>query len=126
MGVHAAPADAVAAGQGQHRLAEPAQHRSRQQHRAANLLKELNPRRGEPGSARTQVQRGAIPAHTHAEFGQNLKHGAHVADLRHVVQPDLSFGQEDGGQNRQRRVLVAGRSDIAGQGMIALNNEFLH
>jgi hypothetical protein len=57
-------------------------------------------------------------AHRAAQLDQRLG----VADARHVFQRHRIFGQKRRGNDRQRRVLVAGRLDRAGEPVAAFNN----
>ena len=52
--------------------------------------------------------------------------GLGVADPRHPVQQHLLLGQQAGGEDRQRGVLVAGDGELAGERRAALDDEFLH
>ncbi len=51
--------------------------------------------------------------------------GLGVADPRHPVQQQLLLGEQAGGEDRQRRVLVAGDGELAGERHAALDDEFL-
>ena len=62
----------------------------------------------------------------HAEVGEQGEHGLDVPDARDVVQHDLLVGEEAAGEQRQRRVLVAGGHDRAGQRHPAFDDELLH
>src|SRR5262249_30822982 len=47
-------------------------------------------------------------------------------DARNVIDHDLTGDQERGRQHRQRLVLVPGRSDGAGDGVSAIDDEAIH
>ncbi len=64
--------------------------------------------------------------HLGAELGEQLDQGADVLDVRDVVEHDLLVRQERGGEDRQRGVLVAGRSNRALQRTAAVDHEFRH
>ncbi len=49
-----------------------------------------------------------------------------VADPRHSVQQQLLLGQQAGGEDRQRRVLVAGDGQLSGKRHAAFDDELLH
>jgi hypothetical protein len=54
------------------------------------------------------------PRDLHAEPHEQAEHVLDVADARDVAQHDLLLGQEGGGEDRQRSVLVSGGSERAG------------
>src|SRR5207253_7291302 len=81
-----------------------------------------------PGNA-TGAEPDAVvtdPGDLHPEVLEqgDLRFG--VADPRHPVQQHLLLGEQAGGEDRQRRVLVAGDGDLAGEGSTALDYELLH
>ena len=124
--IDAAPADAVAAGQGHGGAAEAAEHRAGQQHGAADLLEQIGAQLGELGVLRAKAQRGALVFDGHAHFREQEQHRAHVADARHVVQGDALFAEQHGRQDRQGGVLVPRRLDIARERLAAFDHELLH
>ncbi len=57
---------------------------------------------------------------------EDLEHRLDVADARDVAHDDLVLGEDAGGEDRQRAVLVAGRNHRAGQRDAAFDDELLH
>ena len=64
-------------------------------------------------SACSETVFSALPVDAHAEVGEQLQHRLDVADARDVVQHHLLVGEQAAGEQRQRRVLVAGGHDRA-------------
>ena len=61
-----------------------------------------------------------------ADRREDLEHRLDVADARDVAHDDLVLGEDAGGEDRQRAVLVAGRHHRAGQRDAAFDDELLH
>ena len=61
-----------------------------------------------------------------AEIEQQSRHHFHVADARHVVQDALLLGEQAGGHQRQRRVLVALDLYAAAERLAAFNDQSGH
>ena len=68
----------------------------------------------------------ADPVGLDAEPLEQRDLGLGVADPRHVGEHDLLLGEQAGGEDRQRGVLVAGGRDLAGKRGPALDDELLH
>ena len=127
VGVEAAAADEVAAGRRHPRLAEAGQQRAGEQERGADLLGELlvDGDVGDAGGAEPDAVVGDPRDLDPEPLEQgDLRFG--VADPRHPVQQQLLLGEQAGGEDRQRRVLVAGDGHLAGERHAALDDEFLH
>ena len=62
----------------------------------------------------------------HADRDEDLEHRLHVADARDVANDDLVLGEDAGGEDRQRAVLVPGRHHRARQRDAAFDDELLH
>ena len=58
----------------------------------------------------TRTVFGAGPLGAGAEIHQQREHRLDVADARNVVEIDRTVGQDGGGEDRERGVLVAGRT----------------
>ena len=128
MRVQAPAADHVAAGRRHRRAAEPGQQRSRQQERGADPLGRVAVDRGlvgRVGGAEPQLV-VAAPFRANAEPAQQREHELDVADARHVAQDDLVLGEDGGGEDGQRAVLVARGDDRPGQRHAAVDDELLH
>ena len=128
VGVEAATADEVAAGRRHLRLAEARQQRPGEQERGADLPRELLVHRaaGDAAPAQRRTLLSADPGDLDPELLEQRDLGFGVADPRHPVQQHLLLGQQAGGEDRQRRVLVAGDGQLPGEGNAALDNELLH
>ena len=125
--VEAPPADEVAARRRHPRLAEARQQRAGEQERGADprgqLLVDLGVRDGVGLEAKLVV---AAPVGLHAEPLEQGDLGLGVADPRHVGEHELLVGEQAGGDDRQRRVLVPGGDDLARERAAALDDELLH
>ena len=62
----------------------------------------------------------------HAKPLEQRDLGLGVADPRHVGEHDLLVGEQAGGEDRERRVLVARGDDLARERGAALDDELLH
>ena len=126
--VEAAAADEVAAGR-RHRASPkrassgPAS-RNEARIRAARLLVDARCRRPRrpAGEARSRRSSSTFDA----EAARAARPGLGVADPRHVGEHHLLLGEQAGGEDRQRRVLVAGGGDLARERGAALDDELLH
>ncbi len=114
MRVEAPPADDVAARWRQHHLAAAGEQRPRQQDRGADARAE---NRIEIGGADVLGVNGEpvapAPFGGRADRADQFHQRFGVANPRDVVERDRMLGQEGGGNDRQRRILVAGRLDGA-------------
>ena len=84
-------------------------------------------------TATSETPRGAEPDAVVGDPGgldpeplQQRDLGLGVADPRHPVQQQLLLGQQAGGEDRQRRVLVAGDGQLSGERRAPFDDEFLH
>ncbi len=112
---------------GQQAVAGPGHQRRRQQHRRPDAGAQGRVQRRPAqaaGSMRTWL--GPSPLHRRAGRGDQLQHGVHVQDLGDVAQHHRLVGQQRGGHDGQRGVLVPGRADGAAQRLPALDDEALH
>ena len=80
---------------------------------------------GDAAGAETQAVVGD-PDRLDAKSLQERDLGLGVADSRNPVQEHLLLGQKAGGEDRQGRVLVAGRGDLAAERRSSLDHELLH
>ncbi len=125
--IQAAPADHVAAGRRQQRLAEAGEQRPADEHGGADPLGQLGGDLRGADVVGLQAHGVAVAAlHLHAEVLEQLQEVLGVADLRHVVQHDGLGREQACGQERQGRVLVPGGHDGAGQRHAAFDDELLH
>ncbi len=106
---------------------EARQQRTSKQKRRANLLRELRLEHGriDTGTAERQLVLAA-PTHADTDPLEDLEHGIDIADSRDVPDLEHSVGQYGRGQDRQRRVLVAGRNHGAAKRRAAGDDEPLH
>ena len=127
VGVEAAAADEVAARRRHAGLAEARQQRPGEQERGADLLRELLVDR-DVGDRRCAEPEAVVgdPVDLDPEPLEQRDLGLGIADPRHPVQEQLLLRQQAGGEDRQRRVLVAGDGELAGERHAALDDEFLH
>jgi hypothetical protein len=125
VGVEPAPADHVAARRGQRDAPAAPEHRPREEDRASDALGQRAielARRDRPG---VDVEPVALrPFRLHAERLDQLDERLDVADARDVRQRDRVLGEQRGGDDRQRRVLVARRADRAGERAPALDENW--
>ena len=123
MRVEAPPADDVAAGRRQRHLAAAGEQRPGQQDRGADPRAEFGIEIGGAdvlGVDRERVAR--LPFGRGADRADQFDQRLGVADARHVLQRDRMLGEQRGGDDRQRRVLVAGRLDRAREPVAAFND----
>jgi hypothetical protein len=127
VGVEAPAADEIPARRRHPRLAEAGEQRAGEQERGADLLREILVDRdiGDRGGAEADAVIGH-PGDLHPEPLEQGKLRLGVANARHPVQEQLLLGQQTGGEDRQRRVLVAGDGHLAGERHAAFDDEFLH
>jgi hypothetical protein len=125
--VEAPPADGVPSRRWHVDVAESREKRARQEERGADrrckLLVDLGPGHGVGLEPEVVVAR---PGRLHAEPLQQRHLRLRVPDPRHVGEHELLVGEQAGGHDRERRVLVARSGDLAGQGGAPLDHELLH
>src|SRR5215217_2768340 len=127
VGVEPPPADHVPAGRGQQAVAGPGDQRRRQQHRGPDAGAQGRVEGGPAQAAGVDADLvGAELLHARAGRGDQLQHGVDVQDLGDVAQHHRLVGQQAGGHDGQRGVLVPGRADGAAQRLPALDDEALH
>ena len=114
VGVEAAAADEVAARRRHPRLAEARQQRAGEQEGGADLARELLvDGRSETWPAQSRSAVVGDPGDLDPEPLEQGDLRLGVANPRHPVQEQLLLGQQAGGEDRQRRVLVAGDGQLA-------------
>ena len=126
--VEAAAADHVAAGRRHHGAVEAGQQRAREQERGADQLGELAVDLGvvdvrgaqrRPRSARARRPRRRSPC--------RISSIASTSRMRGTLRTsDRLVGEDAGGQDRERAVLVPGRHHGAGERRTAFDHELLH
>ena len=128
--VQAPAADDVAAGRRHDRAAGAGQQRAGEQERRADLLGQVDVDLAALAvdAGRRTATTSFWPRHStrDAEVGEDVEHGLDVPNSRDVAQDDLFVGQDRGGEDRERAVLVAGGDDGAAERHAALDDEFLH
>ena len=103
-----APGGKIAARHAQNRASGARQQRTQQQHGAAQLADQRGVGLRVRDLLAAHAHRGGAHAvHVGAHFAQQVRHHLDVADARHVVEHALFGGEQAGGEQRQRRVLVA-------------------
>ena len=108
-------------------LAEAGEQRAGDQERGADPVGELLVDLGAGDAVGLQADLVlARPGDLHAEPLEQPEHRLDVADPRHVADDELLVGEQAGGQDRERGVLVARRHDLSGERYAALDDEFLH
>ena len=127
VGIETAAADEIPAGWGHPRFAEARQQISRRAGRCPDPAREIlvdldlaHTRGAEPEAV------VGDPGHLDPEPLQERDLCLGVADARHPVQNQLLLGEQAGGEDRQRRVLVASDGQLSRERHAALNHEFLH
>ena len=80
----------------------------------------------ETARAQSRTLLSRDPIDLDAELLEQRDLGLGVADPRHPVQEHLLLGQQAGGEDRQRGVLVAGDGQLAGERDAPFDDEFLH
>ncbi len=119
--------DHVTARRWHHGAVEAGQQRAREKERCPDQLGELRghlDRVHVRGAQRHLV--GASPGDLDADRRENLEHRLDVPDPRDVAHDDLILGEEAGGEDGKRPVLVPGRSEGAGKRDAAFDDELLH
>jgi hypothetical protein len=127
MGVQPAAADRVPAGRWHPSLAEPREQGARGQEGGANPAR--CPLVDVLAVDRVRLEAELVvgdPVHAHPEPVEEGEHRLDVANPRHVADHQLLLGEQAGGEDRQGRVLVARRHDLARQRGAALDDELLH
>ena len=123
MGVEAAPPDHVAAGRRQRDLAAAGQQRPRQQDRGADPRAQFGVEIGGANLLGVDRKRvAALPLRRGADRPDQLDQRFGIANARDVLQRHRVLGQQRRGDDRQRRVLVAGGLDGARQPVTAFND----
>ena len=124
VGVDPAPADDVSAGRRERDLAEAGEQRSGQQDRGADPGAERRVERLGPHPSRVDPhQIGAGPLGRGPEIHEDREHGLDVPDARDVVELHRTVGEDGGGEDRKRRVLVAGGTHGTAQRSTAAHEE---
>ena len=127
VGVEPPAADHVAAGRRHDGPAVPREQRAGEQKRGANLPAEVGVELGLRHARAVDanlVRPG--PGGVGAEIGEKLHHHLDVPDPRQVREQHLVGRQDRRCEDRQRAVLVSGRTDGAGERATALDDERLH
>ena len=125
--VHRTRANGAAARQGDFGMAEAGQQRSERQHRGAHGLDQFVRGFGRVQRAGIQVQQTIFSTFgLHPHVADQLEHGGHVLEARHIAQRHRLGGQQAGAQLGEGRVLGARNGDLALQAAAAANQEFVH
>ena len=69
---------------------------------------------------------GVVALGRHAHVAQQLEHGAHILQARHIAQGHGLVGQQGRTQLGQRGVLGAGDDHLAAEPAPAANQQFVH
>jgi len=111
--VDAPPADDVASGRGHDGLAAPSEQRPGKEDRGSDFTAEILVElvRRDLSSVDAHVVR-PDPVRVRPDVAQEGEHRIHVPDTRDVLEVDGLVREQAAGQDRQRRVLVAGRADV--------------
>ena len=127
VGVRRAAADDVAAGQAQGRLLETREQRAREQQRGPDVPGQLRIDDRLVDVRGADLRRVRIePLHRGAEADEDLEHAGHVSDPWQIAEDDRLARQQACGDQRQCRVLVALRRDLAAQWGAAFDDEARH
>src|SRR5689334_6869829 len=127
MGGNRSPRRKIAAGRGDVRAPDAGQQRTEQQHRPAQPTHQRPVRDVTADFRRAYPQRRAPDAiDLGAEIQQQTRHHFDVADPGNVGQHALVFSQQAGGEQRQRRILVALDRDTSLQPVPAFNQQCRH
>ena len=127
MGVDAPASDDVTARFGDIRRSAAREQRPGEKDRCADSFREL--RVGSRGDVALGMDTHNIllaAFDTGAELLDDLQHHAHVLDIRQVVQCDRLIGQQAGGEDRQRGILVAAGTDRSLEPPSPFDREALH
>src|SRR5206468_48158 len=123
MRVEATAADDVAAGRRQRHLAAAGEQRPGQQDRGADTGTEFGIEVGRADFLGVDIKRVArSPFRRGPDRTDQFDQRFGVADARHVLQRDGMLGEQGSGDDRQRRVLVAGRLDRSREPVAAFND----
>ncbi len=125
--VHGARTDGAAAGQRHAGLAESCQQRAQGQDRGAHGLDQFVGCLGVGQKAGVDAHGAAVivlGADTHV--ADELEHGGHVLQARHIAQGDGLGRQQRGAQLGQGGILGAGDRHLAMQRSATANQEFVH
>ena len=131
VGVHPAPTDFVAAGLGEPGMAETAQQRPHDHHRAAELGAFLHEFLrldvgGVHGIGLERVHALGQARHFNAHLLQQVDKILHIQDFRNVGDGYRLAGEQHGADHFQGLVLGALRGNAAGQLMSAFDDKFCH
>ena len=127
--VEAAAADHVAARRRHPRLAEAGEQRAGEQERGADPGRErlVRSRSSVTASACRRSSFVAGPLGLHARAPRARATWVSVSRIRGTLREHhLLLGEQAGGEDRQRGVLVAGGDDLAREGRAPLDHELLH
>ena len=125
--IHRPAANRATARQRHTGLAKARQRRAQHQNRGAHGFHQLIRRlQGVDVAGGEFVFVDIVGHHPRAHALQQLLRGQHIAQLRHIGQPQGVGGQQAGAQNRQRRIFGARHGDVAVQRAIADNFQFFH
>src|SRR6266850_2292759 len=123
MRVEASPADDIAAGRRQRHLAAAGQQRPGQQDRGADPRAEFGIEIGGANFLGVDRQRVAcLPLGGSTDRADQFDQRFGIADARYVFQRDRMLGEQGGGDDRQRGILVAGRLDRSREPVAAFND----
>ena len=123
MRVEAAAADDIAAGRRQRHLAAAGEQRPGQQDRGADPRAEFGIEISGADVLGVNRERVALlPFGRSADRADQFDQRFGVADARHVFQRDRMLGEQGGGDDRQRGILVAGRLDRSREPVAAFDD----
>ena len=123
MRIEPATADDVATGRRQYHLAATRQQGAREQDRSTDPRAKFRVEVGGTNILGVNDKGvGLSPFGGRADRADQFHQRFGIANPRDVIERDGVFGQKRRGDNRQRRILVAGRLDGAGEPVAALND----
>ncbi len=125
--VETSPPDHVPSGRRHRDAPEAREQRPREEERRADLSREAGVEIGLGDPARIDPYLiGARPLGICAEIPQEVDHRLHVTDPGDVRQTHLVGGENGRSEDRQRAVLVAGRTDGSAERATSFDDEGLH
>ena len=126
--IHRAGADRAAAGQRHLGATEARQQRAQHQHRRTHRLDQVIRRDRIDGFGSVQGEPSAFAMHLgmHAHVLQQLAHGGHVAQTRHVAQHHRLVGQQGGAKLGQGGILRARHGDFTTEAAAAADTQLVH